>query len=70
MAWVLVSQNRQRVFELSLSNLTVGSQVSTCWSMVDEIVLVYEAKGTGVIPRREVDLGEEKGIVRIVCNYV
>lgn len=66
MTRVLVSQNRQSIFEFALPDLTMGCQVATCRAMFHEIVLVKKALGSCVVTRRKVDLSKKEGIVGIV----
>ena len=43
----------------------MGCQVAACGGMINEVVLGKEALRAGVVASREVDLGEEEGVICI-----
>ena len=62
MTRVLLSQDIQGFLELVLLDVAMGSQVTACGAVVDEVVLGEEALSTGVIAGGEVYLGQKEGI--------
>lgn len=46
--------------------MAVGSQIATSSIVLEEFVLRQEAQGAGVVPRGEMDLGKEEGIISII----
>ena len=66
MGRILLAQDAERFFESSLLDQTVSGQISTGWISRDKVLFGEEALGAGIIPSREVNLGQPEGIFVVI----
>ena len=67
--WIALAQDCQSVFIFPLSDLTVGSQISTGRAVAKKVMFFQECEGASIIAYGEMNLSEEEGIIGVICSY-